>query len=306
MNINFKEENILSRMALPGSVHQLALFRILLGLQILYSSGSKVFLLLQEVNSMAGTKNIFPEFINHFVAIIAVPYLRPITMVLSIFLVLGLFTRFILPLLFISFIFLFSFFYSRHNAPTPWLYIWLPLLLLNFTKCSDALSLDRLFKLINPLQNKTANAYRWPIEIIAAWLAYIYVAAGIAKIIPVYKGLHWLQGGTSQEIIYHRFLDSIYFYIFGRPLFDYTQHQWIFAVLSLASLVIELTCILILFTNRFHKLIITLLLVMHFFLYLVGVIGFLQLALLFSISLIQPGFFNKLFKERERLVPLGG
>jgi len=284
-------------MSLPGSVYQLAIFRILLGLQIFYSSSSKVFQLLQHVKSMAGTKNIFPEFLNQFVATIAVPYLQPITQILSIFLVLGLFTRYILPLLFISFLVLYSYFYSRHNAPTPWLYIWLPLLLLNFTKCSDALSLDKIFGLIKPLQDKTATAYRWPMEAIAAWLSYIYVAAGLAKILPVYKVFHWMQGGTSQEIIYHRFLDSIYFYIFGHPLFDYTQYQWLFALLSIASLFIELFCIMILFTNRFNRLIIALLLGMHFFLYLVGVMGFLQLALVFCISLIQPGFFNQLFKE---------
>jgi hypothetical protein len=297
MNINIKEENILSRMSQPGSVHQLALFRILLGLQILYSSSSKLFQLLQEVKISAGTRNIFPEFLNHFIASIAVPYLQPCTQLLSIFLVLGLFTRYILPFLFISFIFLFSFLYSMHNGPVPWLYIWFPLLLLNFTLCSDALSLDKILGMAKPLPDQTATAYRWPMEVIAAWLAYIYVAAGMAKILPLYKGLHWVNGGTSQEIMYHRFLDSIYFYIFGRPLFDYTEHQWLFALLSIGSLIIELFCIMILFTRRFNMLIIALLLVMHFFLYLTGVMGFMQVTLLLSISLCSPVFFVRLFKE---------
>ena len=139
-------------------------------------------------------------------------------------------------------------------------------------------------------------------EVIAAWLAYIYVAAGLAKLLPVYKAWLWLQGGTSQELMVHRFLNSIYFYLFKRPLFDYTEHHWIFSLLSIASLLIELSCILILFTNRFHRVIFVLLFIMHFFLYFVGVLGFMQVALLLCISLISPDFFSRLFKEQEHHV----
>jgi uncharacterized membrane protein YphA (DoxX/SURF4 family) len=285
-------------MELPGSVHQLAVFRILLGLQILYSANTKLFQLVQQVPDTAHTKNIFPPFINQWVDNIAIPYLQPITMVLGIFLVLGLFTRYILPLLFVSFILLFSFYYSRHNAPHPWLHIWFPLLLLNFTLCSDALSLDKIFGIINPLPDQTATAYRWPMEAIAGWLAYIYVAAGLAKLLPVYKAWKWLDGGTSQELLYNRFLNSIYFYLFKRPLFDYTQYHWLFTGLSIGSLVIELSCIMIFFTQRFHRSIIIMLFVMHFFLYFIGVLGFMQLGLLLCISLISPAFFAKLFKEK--------
>ena len=39
-----------------------------------------------------------------------------------------------------------------------------------------------------------------------------------------------------------------------------------------------------------------LLMVMHFFLYLTGVLGFMQLALILSISLINPAFVEKRFK----------
>lgn len=300
MKINIREENILARMEHPGSAHQLAVFRILLGLQILYSSSGKIFHLLQQVPDTANTKNVFPGLINQWVDVIALPYLQLITQVLSILLVLGLFTRFILPILSISFILLFSYYYARHNAPHPWLHIWFPLLLLNFTKCSDALSLDRLFGIIKPLPNVLSNAYRWPMEMVSAWLVYIYVAAGVAKILPIYKGLQWMEGGTSQEMMYHRFLNSIYFYVFGRPPFDYTQHQWLFTTLSIISILIELFCIVILFTRRFNISILVLLIIMHFFLYLTGVLGFMQLALILSIALIHPGFFNKLFKEGEK------
>nr|MDQ3015341.1 hypothetical protein [Bacteroidota bacterium] len=93
--MKLNEENILVRMEQPGSVYQLAVFRILLGLQIFYSSGGKIFQYLLQVPDTAHTSNIFPGWINKWVDIIAIPFLQPITQILSIFLVLGLFTRYI-------------------------------------------------------------------------------------------------------------------------------------------------------------------------------------------------------------------
>ena len=299
MGFNIREENILVRMEQPGSAYQLAVFRILLGLQIIYSSSAMIFDYVQQVPDISNTKNIFPDWLNQWVDTIAVPYLQPVTQILGIFLVLGLFTRYILPVLFLSFLLLFSFYFSKHNAPHPWLYIWFPLLLLNFTKSSDVLSLDKILGILKPLPDTSSSAYRWPMEMIAAWMAYIYVAAGMAKILPIYKGLKWLDGGTSQDMMYHRFLYSMDFYLFKRPFFDYTQNQWIFIALSIASIGLEFFCIMILFTRRCHLTIFILLMVMHFFLYLTGVLGFMQLALILSISLIHPAFFEKLFTPQK-------
>lgn len=296
MKINISKENILARMNLTGSSKQLAIFRILLGGQILYSSSSKLFDLLQVVE---GTPNatIFPDFIDSWVASISTPYLQATTQVLSVFLILGLFTRFILPLLFLSFLLLFSFWYSKFDAPVPWLYLWFPLLVLNFSRPEDSLSLDKYFS-FNRSSTPNINTYRWPIEVISGWFAYIYFAAGFAKILPFNKGLTWLDGGTSQGIIYDRFLDSAFFYLFKEPFFDYTTNSWIFAVLSIASLLIELACILIFFTNKYNHILIFLVMSMHFFLYLTGVPGFMQIALILSISLIRAEIFNKTFKFR--------
>jgi uncharacterized membrane protein YphA (DoxX/SURF4 family) len=283
----------------PGSAHLLAVFRIFLGLQIFYSSSGKIFEYVMQVPDVSNTKNIFPAWMDQCVDAIAISYLQPATQLLSIFLVLGLFTRYVLPFLFVSFILLFSFYFSRHNAPHPWLYIWFPLLLLNFAKCSDALSLDKLFGIIKPRHDPTSSAYRWPMEMTAGWLAYIYIAASLAKILPIYKGFRWLDGGTIQDMMYHRFLYSVDFYVFKHPFFDYTHHQWVFVALSVISICVEMFCIMIYFTRRFHPVIFALLMVMHFFLYLTGVLGFMQLALILSISLINPVFFERLFKTQK-------
>lgn len=274
-----------------GAANQLAIFRILFGLQVLYGSCSMLFDLLLVVKG-TNKPTIFPDFFDAFVASIAVPYLQTATIVLSVFLILGLFTRYILPLLFVSFLLLFSFWYSKFDAPVQWLYIWFPLLILCFSRSEDSYSLDNLIGLSRK-SSPLKNAYRWPIELVSGWFVYIYFAAGLAKILPIVKGINWLDGGTSQQIIYERFLDSVLCFIFNKPFFDYATNSWIFAALSIGSLIIELLCILIFFTNRFNYLIIFLVMSMHFFLYLTGVPAFMQTALILSICLLPPKLFTR-------------
>lgn len=297
MLINLSKENVLYRMNLPGSALQLAIFRVALGMQIFYSSSSQVLNLLQVVTGTTKTKTLLPDVIDGFIASVSVPYLAITVQILSAFLVLGLFTRYVLPILFITSFCLFNFFYCKYDAPVPWLYIWFPLLILCFTRCADKLSFDSAFGWVKQELINT-KIYRWPIEIIICWFSYIYVAAGLAKVLPFYKGLGWLDGATSQGIIHDRFLDSALNHIFHKPFFDYTEHAWFFAALSIFSLLIELVCIVLYFTDRFNYLIIFLVMSMHFFLYLTGVPGFMQLALMLSITLIRPNFFNKASKKR--------
>jgi len=279
-------------MSQEGSSNQLAVFRVLLGMQIFYASHSLLLDLLQVVDGTS-RETIFPEFIDVQIALIAVPYLQITVQVLSVFMVLGLFTRYIMPLLFVSVLLLFSYWYSKYDAPVQWLYIWFPLLILCFGKPSDALSLDRLFNLTQkPGTIRTSQSYRWPIELVSGWFAYIYVAAGLAKILPFEKGVTWLDGGTSHKIIYYRFLDSALFYLFEKPFFDYSSNQWVFSALSVGSLFIELSCIVIFFTNRFNKWVLAGVILMHFFLYLTGVPGFMQTALVLGVCLLPPRVFT--------------
>jgi hypothetical protein len=292
MSIWEMKDNILVRTSLPGSSRQLALIRILIGLQIVYSASSHLLPLLKVVDGTKGTKTIFPDFLLALIADLAVPYLQWTVVILAAFLTIGLLTRYILPFLFVSFILLFGYWYSKFDAPVPWLYLWFPLLILCFSDSSASWSIDRLL-VKNKNSEVSLSNYRWPIEIFSAWFAYIYFAAGLAKIFPLYKGLNWLSGGTSQLIIYERYLDSALHYLLGYPFFDYSRNYWVFSTLSLGSLLIELSCVLILFTRKFNYIILFLVLSMHFFLYLTGVPGFMQLSLILGIALINPKVFEK-------------
>lgn len=287
-----RPSHILDRVRQPGSPTQLALIRIGIGLVIFYAANSKIFDLLLYVDETQGMLTIFPSTVDRFIADMLVPYLIPATQIFAILFAVGLFTRIVAPLLFVTFLLLYSFYYVGVNAPIHWLYFWLPLLILCFCRCADKLSMDQLLKLNKIDKTQSANTYRWPIEVFICWFVYIYFAAGIAKVFPIFNGFAWLQGGTSQEIIYSRFLESPFFYLFGQPFFDYSSNHWVFAVLSTGALLTELACMMLLFTSRLNGLLFWAVMSMHFFLFMTGVAGFMLPALVLSIALVPPKFFR--------------
>lgn len=296
------DKNILDRIRKPGSALQLALLRIAIGAQIFYAANSKIFDLLLAVNDTQGTVTIFPAFVDHFIAEYLVSYLVLATQILAGMMVFGLFLKVVLPLLFVTFLLLFSYYYMGANAPLQWLYFWFPLLVLSFASCGDRLSLDNFFR-SNKSSNQEKNTYRWPVEMCVLWFVYIYFAAGIAKLLPLPTGIEWLAGGTSQDIIYNRFLDSPFYYIFKEPFFDYSSNHWVFSILSIGALLTELSTILLLFTQRYNLIILAAVTGMHFFLFMTGVAGFMQTALILGFALIPPEYFPDYskFKTKSRI-----
>lgn len=291
MSSQKNSSHILVRMSLPGSALMLGIFRVMLGGCVFYFSSSAVFDFFDHVPSATRAKSIFPKWVELKTHALAMPYLQFSTQILSVAFMLGFFTRVIAPLLFGSFIFLFLSHYLRFDAPVPWLYLWFPLLVMCFCRCSDRCSIDAWFKKSEPA-NRDLSLYRWPMELMVAWFAYIYVAAGVAKIIPFHKVLAWSDGGTSHHIIYHRFLDSWLFYFFDKPLFDYTGYSWLFALLSIGALLLEMAVIVVLFTNKYHLHILVCILSMHVFLAMVGVTGFFVTACVLGFCLLPQSWFK--------------
>lgn len=278
-------------MNLPGSAYQLALLRILFGIQILFSSSSEAFNFLQLVPGTNYTKTIFTGPIQDFINQHMVNSLQLIVQITSIFMIIGFLTRYIMPILTLSFIVLFSFFYSRFDAPVPWLYLWFPLIVFSFSDVSKVWSVDSLIFKTNQSYDLTSSKFRWPVELLAGWWAYIYFAAGLAKLFPLHKGISWLEGGTSHQIMYDRYLDSVLHYIFGKPIFDYSESGFLFMILTIGALFIELCCALIYFTNKYNIVILCFVLSMHTFLFLTGVPGFGILSFILGISLLTPNIF---------------
>lgn len=288
-------DSILHRMRRPGSAHQLALLRIAFGLQIFYAVHSRVFDLLLAVGEDQGLSTVFPAWFDALIAQQLVPLLVGACKVLSVLMVVGLFTRVVVPLLTICFITLFSFYYVGANAPIHWLYLWFPMVVLCFSDAGHAFSVEAwLYGRSGAApRGMVAQSYRWPVELMVGWFVYIYFAAGLAKVLPVTKGAAWLNGQTSKEILYERFLDSPLHYIFHEPLFDYASASVMFVGLTVSAVLLELAVVVLLFTSRYHLLVLAIVMVMHVFLYLVGVAGFAQTALVLGIALLDPRVFRR-------------
>ena len=116
--------NFFSRFHIKTNPYQLAIFRILLGLHLIYACSSAIFELLLAVGETQSSKVLLPGFMLDFIAQDAVPFLKISTIVLSIFLILGFLTRIVMPLVTVTFLLLFAFYYKGVDAPIHWLYCW--------------------------------------------------------------------------------------------------------------------------------------------------------------------------------------
>tara|TARA_B100001939_G_C16944355_1_gene619634 strand:- start:2951 stop:3841 length:891 start_codon:yes stop_codon:yes gene_type:complete len=287
---------LIYRFSKNGSAYQLAIIRILISIQIIYNTNSRIFELFKIGLGHDHTETIFQIFnIQSFINLELIAPLKFIVIILSFFLLFGLFTRHIAPILSIAYLLLYSVHYSYFDAPVPWLYIWLPLILLSFSKSSDVLSIDNLISKKSDKINLNSKLYRWPVELISLWFVYIYFSAGIAKIFPLIDGIKWIEGGIIQQILYNRYLDSFLHFLFGFPFFDFSVPSKIYSLLAVVSILIELSTITILFTNRYNNLILLLILSMHSSLFLIGVPGFGILSFIIGIALLSPGYFNRIF-----------
>ncbi len=288
-------------MKLPGSPYHLALFRIGIGIQLLYAVSTQVFPLFLAVGKQQSVHTLFPDAMTNLIADHLVNTLVLICQVTSFLLIIGLFTRVILPILTVAFLLLFNFYYLGADAPVHWLYFWFPLVLLCFANSHHVWSVDSLLHNYGE-RRKDRVQYRWPVEMSTIWFVYIYFAAGLAKIFPLYKGANWIYGSTSHQIIYNRFLDSPFYYLFGKPFFNYAEVSWPFALLSGVAVLLELATIAMLFTRRYHLVLFSMVYTMHLFLYLCGVASFAQMSLVLGIALINPLLFER-YERKFGLYP---
>lgn len=283
---------IWQRVQEPGSAVHLGVFRAVLALQVFYASSSKAFEYWQYIGEFMNTRTWLPSAAEDFIAQHLVGPLQLTTQVSAIFVALGLATRIALPICAVAFLLLFSYSYRCFNAPVQWLYLWFPLLVLCLSKCADRFSLDSLIRK-HPLSRTQTGYYQWPLEMVIAWFVYIYVAAGIAKVVPLSMFVPWLEGGTSKGIMYARFLDSPLYFIFGQPLLNYASEYWIFAALTAGSVVVELSALLLLFGRVFYLPVVSAIIIMHWFLYFTGVAGFAQTAIVLAVAFLPNRWFQK-------------
>jgi hypothetical protein len=291
------KDNILFRLRQPGSAIQLAIGRILTGLYIYYLASSEKFpyLLSLPPKVFSSLPTAFPAALDRF-AFSHINELVFVVKVSAVLFVLGFLMRIISIVLFVSTLLLLSTHYMSVGH-TQWPYICFLLLVFIFARSTDVLSLDKLLGINEGASfQEDLTRYRWPVEAITLWFAQVYVAAGIAKLTPLWNGALWWNGQTIQNIVYQRFLISPSYYLFGKPFFNYAERGDVFwALLGVATLLVELVPIFLLFTRRLHLPIFMALMGMHFFIYIIGVGDFTIICSLFGFFLLDPNLIDRVF-----------
>jgi len=260
--------NIVERLKLDGSAHKLALFRIVLGLVILYLSTQSTFEYIYEIGNLGRKVTIFPRFIDNW-TITYLMELNYLVTALSIFFIFGLFYRYIAPLFMIAFILMYNGAYTAQFIHNYWPYFWFALVIMSFAPAADKYALDNFW---HKAKNKNLSEYRWPTESIKLWFALIYIWAGLAKITPLANSYIWIQGGTIKNIFIERFQASPIYYIFEKPAFNYVEdYQWVYLIFGISTVVLELSGLVLLFTSKFDKFILPSLILFHLTITLSGI-----------------------------------
>ncbi len=179
---------------------------------------------------------------------------------------------------------------------------WVPLYLmviLSFTPCADGWSVDRLRTVRRgralPDADRAVAIYGWARYMCWVAIALPYVESGLAKL--RYRGLSWWSGSNMRNILYTETL---------RPReFDWqvslhlaSAPDFVFSLLGLASVVLEVAFGLVLFSRRARRVLPVAMVAMH------GGIWILQRILFVDLILLQLAFvdWTRMGKRiRERL-----
>jgi hypothetical protein len=175
-----------------------------------------------------------------------------------------------------------------------WVFMTCPLLVMCFARMGDFGSIDawRARRSRNHSEAPVdPRSYRWPAEAFTLWLAFVYVAAGLAKLFPLSKGAIWLSGVSTQEFAVQFALDSPLHWWLGRAPFD-LGILWPFTLSSVLTVVVELLPAIFLFTQRWRVLVLAALLGMHVAILLMGIPGFPFIALTCATGVLLPEWFE--------------
>jgi hypothetical protein len=276
-----------ARLQRPGSPLHLAFVRVVFALHALSVLTSPALPLSRRLTDrpLSLTHTLVPASIERWlVARDHLDLVIAVGVIAALCVVIGLLTRVTLWLLFAAFVLTQNYFFRHSLFHDDWLYVDFYLLVLCVSPCADRLAVDRLLR---PTPARARNAYRWPVEVMVAWFALVYVSAAVAKLLPLPRGLWWLSGGSLQHFAVRFLFDSPIYWVLGRPLFDYSL-RWPFCIGATACVLVELSAILLLLTRRFDRPVVLAIIAMHVVIALIGVPGFVQIALVSSVLFLRP------------------
>ena len=290
--------SILERLRRPGSPRLLALVRLAMGLHLTTVFASPAVPLLSQIGGHPHpmTATYFPAALEALIASHAVE-LSLVGATASMAMAIGLATRFMVPLVLVLFLATQNFWFRSTLFHDDWLYFTFPLLVLSFARPADVWSADawilrrwRSAKSSNPPE-VDARQYRWPVEAVVLWFAFVYVSAGIAKLFPIQKGLVWITGISAQEFAVQFVRDSPAFWMLGEAPFDFEQ-RWPFTIAAVGTVLVELSAGALLFTHRYRLPLFLAILGLHISIFMMGIPGFPQMALALGVALVPPHYLR--------------
>lgn len=252
----------------------LSALRMVFALWVLYESLGLQFQLFSEVGGTDYTVTVFPAWLDELIAGSIFPLLLALQ-ISSIVVLAGLFARTSTWVLAILYLLVYSFHYSYFDAPVPWLYGWFPLLILALSRCGETWSVDSWISGESGGRfRQVSERYGWPLDAMRMWFVYIYASAGISKLFPLSDVSAWIANSPTQEILVFRYPHSMAYYLFDRPLFDYSSSAELIALGALGVMALEVSVLIMVFTDRFDLVFLALIFLMHGLLWLVGVPNF--------------------------------
>ncbi len=293
--------DIINRLSLDGSPTKLALYRILIGALVLWICISEMSSMVDYVNyigvSHSAMRTITPNIVDEFTQ----NYLGEIRYLLcacSVLYILGIFYRYVSVLFFCLLFLYYNGLTSSIMLHGQWPYLWFIAFVMMFARASDVLSVDYFLFYKKSISTVSKKAYRWPIELSILWIVILYGWAGIAKILPLNNVLVWLEGNTVKSLVYERFLISPAYYLFGRPLFNYARgYDFIFVLLAITTIVVELSAFMFLFTKKYAYHFIIIVGLFHIGITLIGVGDFFLVFIVTSFCLWNEELFRGLDKK---------
>ena len=280
-------------LAAEGSALQLALVRLLFAAHLVTVFTSPALPLLSRIDAkahpMAGTS--VPHSFEALLSWQDVTLIAHVGTGAAIAMALGVFTRLATGVVLVAFLITQNYWFRATVFHDDWLYFVFPLSVLLFARSNDRLAIDALLRRKPPLSGDARSAYRWPVELIVSWFAFLYVAAGLAKIFPLRKGVLWLSGRSVQAFAVEFVQDSPLYWLLDRAPFDY-RVLWPFALASWATVVVELAAGALPCLGKTRPLLFLAVLGMHASIWMLGIPGFIQIALAFLPAMLPARLFR--------------
>lgn len=288
--------HLAARLATPGSPAQAALLRVALGLHLLGVFGSPGYDLLLAIEpglhpqaGLLGGPALF-----ELVAPIAGP-LRTLGMVSAALLIVGLGGRLTAAALLACFLGTQAYWFGATLFHEDWIYFAFPILTFACVRGPTALSLDALIRarLRRPRdRDRERREARFVVEGWVFWIGFVYAAAGVAKLFPLSKGALWLTGRASQHFALEFIRESPALVLLDAPLFDYDA-LWLFALGSVATVVVELGAAALWFTRRAYLPVAVAIFGLHLGIWLIGIPAFIGMFAVLALALLPARGFAR-------------